>query len=176
MHITLDEEQWESGTHLTLGDVLAEVSERAHAQARLVTSLRLDQRPITDRDLDPLFLAEPVSRFAQLAAQSQSMPAIIESAQSSIWQFGEELRAEGRALAAPLRFTAESLSPLDLWLGKLADYLELVEGTPGASTDSSSRGLLPWIKELLDARAARDGVRMADLLEYEILPGLESKP
>lgn len=176
MHITLDEEQWESGTHLTLGDVLAEVSERAHAQARLVTSLRLDQRPITDRDLDPLFLAEPVSRFAQLAAQSQSMPAIIESAQSSILKFGEELRTEGRAVAAPLRYSAESLSPLDLWLGKLADYLELVEGKPGASPDGAPRAVLPWIKELLDARAARDGVRMADILEYEVLPVLEFKP
>jgi hypothetical protein len=176
MHITLDDQQWESGTHITLGDVLAEVSERAHARARLVTCLQLDQRTITDRDLDPLFLAEPVSRFRQLAAQSQSMPAILEAAQSSVVKYGEELRAEGRALTAPLRFNADSLPTLDLWLGKLADYLELVEGKPGAATEPCPPGVLSWVKELLDARADRDRVRMADILEYEILPALESRP
>jgi len=176
MHISLDDQQWESGTHATLGDVLAEVSERAQAQARLVTSLRVDQRTITDRDLDQLLLAEPASRFAQLAAHSQSMPAIFEAAQSSVLRYGEELRTEGRALTAPLRFNVESLSTLDLWLGKLADYLELVEGKPGVAGDRSPDGVLPWVQQLLDARADRDGVRMADLLEYEILPALEAKP
>jgi hypothetical protein len=32
--------------------------------------------------------------------------------------------------------------------------------------------LLPWIQELLDARSCADPVRMADVLEYELLPRL----
>lgn len=177
MHVTLDQEQWEAGAHVTLGDVLAEVSERAHAHARLVTSLRLDQRTITDRDLDPVFLAEPAARFAQLTALSQSMHAILLSAQPSIQRYGDELRTEGKALVPPLRFGPQALSSLDAWLGKLADYLELVEGNhAGAPTDCATGGLMPWVRQLLDARAGRDFVHMADLLEYEILPRLGPQP
>lgn len=170
MQVMLDQEQWEAGAHLTVGDVLAEISERAHAQARIVTSLRLDERRITDRDLDPLFLAEPTAQFTHLTAMSQSMPAIMQSAQPSITQYGEELRKEGSALAGPLRFGRQTLSSLDSWLGKLADYLELMEGNHTAG------GLTPWVGQLLDARSACDSIRMADLLEYEILPRLEPEP
>ena len=55
---------------LTMEDVLTEVSEQAQASARIVTKLQLDQRMITDRDLDPAFLAESVVRFRQLTAVS----------------------------------------------------------------------------------------------------------
>ncbi len=36
----------------------------------------------------------------------------------------------------------------------------------------SSATLLPWIQELLGARSSADPVRVADLLEYELLPRL----
>ena len=65
----------------------------------------------------------------------------------------------------------ERLASLDAWLGKLADYIELVES--GRRTAPSSKALTPWVQELLEARAERDVVRLADLLEYELIPRLE---
>lgn len=177
MHVTLDQEQWEAGAAVTVGEVLADVSERAHARARIVTSLRLDQRAITDRDLDQAFLAEPAARFARLAAESQSMQAILQAAQPSLRKYADTLRAEGTALLQPLRFGPPSLGGLDAWLGKLADYLEWVEGvhaTPAAGIGPDA--LSAWVRQLLEARTARDTVRMADLLEYEILPRVGAQP
>jgi hypothetical protein len=171
MHVTLDQERWEVGAPLTVGEVLADVSERAHARARIVTSLRLDHRTITDRDLDHAFLSEPASRFAQLTAVSQSMQAVLEAAQPSVKKYAEALRGEGTGLIHPLRFGQSSLGSLDAWLGKLADYLESVEGAHAPSLGlDGAQALSPWVRQLLDARAVRDTIRMADLLEYEILP------
>ncbi|MDQ1291987.1 MAG: hypothetical protein QG615_1797, partial [Nitrospirota bacterium] len=59
MHVTLDQDHWEVADAMTLGEVLAVISEKSHARARLITSLTVDQRTITDRDLDPAFLGEP---------------------------------------------------------------------------------------------------------------------
>jgi hypothetical protein len=68
------------------------------------------------------------------------------------------------------------MGALDLWLGKLADYLELVEGGQASRrTGESERPLSAWVRELLDARHGRDIVLMADLLEYEILPRLQGQ-
>jgi hypothetical protein len=64
---------------------------------------------------------------------------------------------------------------LDLWLGKLADYLELVEGDRiSRRKGEDERPLSAWVRELLTARNGRDIVLMADLLEFEILPRLQS--
>jgi hypothetical protein len=65
-------------------------------------------------------------------------------------------------------------SALDRWFGQLADYVELLQA---AGQDSYAFGDLQtissWIQELLDARSIQDPVRMADILEFEILPHLE---
>lgn len=174
MQIMLDQEQWEVDAPLTMEQVLTEVSERAHARTRIITRLQLDQRTITDRDLDPVFLAESVVRFRQLTAVSQPMPELIRAAEGSIRKYAETLRTEGTALLSTLRFRPWPLSGLDAWLGQLADYLEFVDGT-SATMEAGTGGsaLAPWVQQLLEARAARDLVRVADLLEYEILPRLD---
>jgi len=174
MQIMLDQDHWEVDAPLTMEQVLMEVSERAHARARIVTKLQLDQRRITDRDLDPAFLAESVVRFQQLTAVSQPMPELIQAAEGSIRKYAETLRTEGRALLSPLRFGPLRLSSLDAWLGQLADYLEFVDGASAAmEAGTGASTVTPWVQQLLEARAARDLVRVADLLEYEILPRLE---
>lgn len=173
MQIMLDQDHWEVKAPLTMEHVLTEVSERAHARARIVTKLQLDQRTITDRDLDPAFLAESVVRFRQLTAVSQPMPELIQAAEGSIRKYGETLRTEGAALLSPLRFGPWPLSALDAWLGQLADYIEFVDSTSATmETGTGGSDVAPWVQQLLEARAARDLVRIADLLEYEIFPRL----
>ncbi|MBX3330744.1 MAG: hypothetical protein KF722_10110 [Nitrospira sp.] len=176
MQITLDQDHWEVDAPLTMEHVLTEVSERAHARARIVTKLQLDHRPITDRDLDPAFLAESVVCFRQLTAVSQPMPELIRAAEGSMKKYAETLRTDGAALLSPLRFGPLPLSVLDSWLGQLADYLEFVDGasaTIQAGTGAST--LAPWVQQLLEARVARDQIGLADLLEYEILPRLDAQ-
>ena len=173
MRVTLDQEQWEAGVGATLGDVLAEVSERAQAQSRIVTSLRLDQRVITDRDLDPEFLCKASGKFSRLTAISQSIQVLMESARQSAARYAHDLRAEGHTIASAFRTGRSQMGALDLWLGKLADYLELMEGgRTSRCKGEDERPLSGWVQELLDARTRQDRVLMADLLEYEILPRL----
>lgn len=174
MQITLDHDHWNVDAPLTMEQVLTDVSERAHARARIITKLHLDQRMITDRDLDPVFLAESVTQFTQLTAVSQAMSELIGAAEESVKKYAATLRAEGTALLSPLRFGPWPLSALDAWLGRLADYLEFAASA--SSTMPAGNGVSPmasWVQQLVEARAAKDVVRMADLLEYEILPRLD---
>ncbi|BCA54773.1 hypothetical protein W02_19130 [Nitrospira sp. KM1] len=174
MHVTLDQEQWEVTGTTTLGEVLADVSERAHARARIVTSLIVDQRNITDRDLDPGFLAEQAIQYSRLTAVSQSRGDIVQSARPSISRFSASIRAEGISLVDSLRSGRHTLNSLDLWLGTLADYLECLQTTDGTGqTHGAGQTLATSVRELLKAREAGDSVLMADVLEYEILPRLE---
>lgn len=175
MQVTLDHEQWEVGTGTTLGEVFADISERAHARARIVTSLAVDHRIITDRDIDVGLLAESAARFSRLTATSHSVQEIMRMAQDSAHRYAKVLCAEGLPLVHAFRSGEPQVNALDLWLGKLADYLETMEGhreTP--QSVEAVRPLSSWVQELLDARSARDPVLMADLLEYEILPRLEA--
>lgn len=174
MQITLDQDHWEVDAPLTMEQVLMEVSERAHAKARVVTKLQLDHRMITDRDLDPAFLAESVERFHQMMAVSQPMSELIRAAEGSMRKYVETLRTDGAGLLSPLRFGPLPLSALDAWLGQLADYLEFVDGTSATmEAGTGASAMVSWVQQLLEARAARDLVRVADLLEYEILPRLD---
>jgi len=175
MHITLDQDQWEAATGATLGDVLADVSERAQARSRIITSLSVDHRTITDRDIDATLLAESTARFTRLTATSRSMQDIVQSARDSIRRYAELMRTEGIPLVNAFRLGPQNMDGLDRWLGKLADYLELAELDCDQSRSAdANRSLISWVQELLDARMVRDTVRMADLLEYEILPRLEA--
>jgi hypothetical protein len=175
MQITLDQDHWKVDAPLTMENVLTEVSERAHARSRIVTKLQLDQRTITDRDLDPAFLAESVARFQQLMAVSQPMSELIRAAEGSMKKYAETLSTEGAALLSPLRFGSLPLSALDAWLGQLADYLEFVDGASSAmQVGTGVSAMAPWVQQFLEARAARDQVRLADLLEYEIFPRLDA--
>jgi len=177
MRVTLDQDQWEAGAAATLGEVLAEVSDRAQAKLRIVTSLQLDHRAISDRDLDIGFLGEPAKKYSMLTAVSISKQEIVRSAKHSAERYAHVLHEEGNALAGSFRSGQFQVARLDLWLGKLADYLELVEGTGTAFNDGQdAKPFSAWVRDLLDARAGQDIVMMADLLEYEILPRLEPQP
>jgi hypothetical protein len=60
MNIKLDNDQWQAANSTTLGEILADLSERAHAKLRIVTTVTLDRRRITDRDIDPTLLQESI--------------------------------------------------------------------------------------------------------------------
>lgn len=171
MHVTLDQDQWEVVNTISLGEVLADLSEKAHARSRLITSLTLDQRTITDRDLDPAFLGEPIGQYGRIQATSQTMEEVMRGATSTIHQYTALLRQEAQELATQIRLGEERLTSLDAWLGKLADCLELLESKEAPLPPD--RAMTPWVQALLEARAERDLVRVADLLEYELAPRLE---
>lgn len=176
MRVTLDQDQWETGAAMTLGEVLSEVSDRAQAKSRIVTSLQLDHRAISDRDLDIGLLGEPAKKYSMLTAVSISRQEIVHSAKRSAERYAHVLHEEGSALAGSFRTGQFQVAKLDLWLGKLADYLELVEGAGTAFNGGrDAKPFSAWVRDLLDARAGQDIVMMADLLEYEILPRLESR-
>jgi hypothetical protein len=45
----------------------------------------------------------------------------------------------------------------------------------GGQAGGDLKALSSWIQELLDARSMQDPVRMADILEFEVLPYLASR-
>lgn len=173
MNVKLDDEQWQAATHATVGDVLADLSERAHAKSRIVTTLTLDQCRITDRDIDQRFLQESTARYSDLIATSATQHDILNAARGSIERYQTLVVQEGAVLVNQFRMGMEDVAALDLWLGKVADMLELMEnGGFNQVPDHQAQSTAVWIEELLEARSLRDLVRMADLLEYEIVPRL----
>jgi len=175
MNIKLDDEQWQAATHATVGEILADLSERAHAKSRIVTTLILDQRRITDRDIDQRFLLESTAQYRDLIATSATQRDILDAARGSIERYRALVIQEGTALVTQFRMGREDLATLDLWLGKVADMLELMEnGGFNEVPDRQAQSTAVWIEELLTARSLRDLVRMADLLEYEIVPRLSA--
>ena len=173
MHITLDGEQWQLPDDILLMDALAAISDKAHAQHRIVTSLTIGGKEISDRDLAPAFLNQSGKSLGTVEAVSQSLHAIITDAKEAIHRFAAQLQTDGRLLLAPLRSGTGQVGAIDAWLGRLADYTEMLEaGRIQGVAGLSSTLLLPWIQELLEARSCADPVRVADLLEYELLPRL----
>jgi hypothetical protein len=173
MHITLDEEQWQLPDDISLMEALASVSDKAHAKHRLVTSLTIGGKTISDRDLAPAWLAQKANSLGPVLATSQSLHSIITEAKRAIERFAIQLRADGESLLTSLRSGTGPVGSIDAWLGRLADYTEMLEAgrTQGVSGLCSSM-LLPWIQQVLEARSSADSVRVADLLEYELLPRL----
>ena len=175
MNIKLDDEQWQAATNTTVGEILADLSERAHAKSRIVTTLILDQRRITDRDIDQRFLLESTAQYRDLIATSATQRDILDTSRGSIERYRALVIQEGTALVTHFRMGREDLATLDLWLGKVADMLELMEnGGFNEAPDRQAQSTAVWIEELLTARSLRDLVRMADLLEYEIVPRLSA--
>ncbi|MBK9305817.1 MAG: hypothetical protein IPM58_01690 [Nitrospira sp.] len=176
MQIKLDNDQWVAPTDASLEEVFAELSERAHAKARIVTTMMLDRRRLTDRDLEPGLLKESSAKFGNLVATSRTQEEIIHDARGAIRRYRELVVQEGSSLACQLRLGKQELPSLDRWLGKVADLLELTGNQASdPEADSMVGDKAKWIEELLAARQLSDTVRMADLLEYEILPRLSSE-
>ncbi len=171
MQVTLNEERWNVSDETTLMEVLAEVSERARARQHLVTTLHVGERPITDRELQPLYLGKAMKEVGAVRAVSQPLTAVYSSVRETARRLGVQLREEGAELFAQARAGRHDARILDAWIGRMADYVEGASvgmGTP----DAPGRDLAPWIEELLQARMRQDAVRMADVLQYEVLPRL----
>jgi hypothetical protein len=175
MRITLDHDQWDISDDQLVSEVLTQVSDRAFARHRLVTSLKFGGRSITDRDLQPMLLNKRLNEVGPVEACSQNIPEIMTNAAPAITRFALTLRTEAQGFLIPLRTSGIIPSALDRWFGQLADYVELLQSAgQGSPSGGNLRGLSSWIQELLDARSIQDPVRMADILEFEVLPYLAS--
>ena len=153
-----------------------QVSDRAHVQHRLVTSLRLGGHPITDRDLQPMLLSKRIKEVGPIDACSQDIPEIMTNAAPAITRFASTLKTDAQGFLTPLRMSGIIPSALDRWFGQLADYVEILQaGGQGNQAGGDLQALSSWIQELLDARSIQDPVRMADILEFEVLPYLASR-
>ena len=176
MRITLDHDQWDASDDQSVGEVLTQISDCAYARHRLVTSLKLGGRSITDRDLYPMLLGKLLKEVGPIDACSQNIPEIVTNATPAITRFASTLKAEAEGFLTPLRMNGIIPSALDRWFGQLADYMECLQA---AGQSSPARGdlqaLSSWIQELLDARSIQDSVRLADILEFEILPHLDRR-
>jgi hypothetical protein len=176
MRITLDHDQWDVSDDQVVSEVLTQVSDRAYARNRLVTSLKLGGRPITDRDLQPMLLSKLLKEVGPIDACSQNIPEIMTNAAPTIARFASTLKAEAQGFLTPLRMSGIIPSGLDRWFGQLADYVELLQAAGrGSSAGGDLQALSSWIQELLDARSMQDSVRMADILEFEVIPHLASE-
>ena len=175
MRITLDQDQWDVSDDQPVSEVLTLVSDRAYARHRLVTSLKLGGRPITDRDLQPLLLSKLLKEVGPVEACSQNIPEIMTDAAPAIARFASTLKAEAQGFLTPLRTSGIIPSALDRWFGELADYVELLQAAgQGSPARGDLQAVSSWIQELLEARSFQDPVRMADILEFEVLPYLAS--
>ena len=175
MRITLDQDQWDVSDDQPVSEVLTLVSDRAYARHRLVISLKLGGRPITDRDLQPLLLSKLLKEVGPVEACSQNIPEIMTNAAPAITRFASTLNAEAQGFLTPLRATGIIPSALDRWFGELADYVELLQAAgQGSPARGDLQAVSSWIQELLEARSFQDPVRMADILEFEVLPYLAS--
>jgi hypothetical protein len=175
MRITLDQDQWDVSDDQRVSEVLTEVSDRAHAKRRLVTSLKLGGHPITDRDIQPSLLNKLLRDVGPVEASSQNIPEIVRNAAPTITRFATALQAEARGFLLPLRVSGIIPSSLDRWFGQLADYVELLQaGAQSGPAQGDLQAVSFWVQELLEARSIQDPVRIADILEFEALPCLGS--
>jgi hypothetical protein len=173
MQVTLDDEQWTVNDDISLMEILALLSDRAHAKQRLVTSLQVGDHRLTDRDLTRSLLSKVGAEIGDVRASTKSMEQVIDGADETIQRYAAVLKADGTILLNGFRAGQTPGGTLDAWLGRLADYLECLETQRSHSpTGHSIQPVAPWVAHLLDARNRGDWVGLADLLEYEILTRL----
>ena len=174
MLVQLDEDSWEVSDTDRLEDVLANLSDRAHAQGRLVTELTVGNRSMTDRELVPPTLSKVASSFGSIAAKSEQIKSIIQQSSDTAKKFGQELRSQAQDAMKNFRQGRGVMRQLDQWFGQIADYLEWVQNQQSVSggQPKEPQDLSYWVNELVNARKNLDEVRIADLLEYELIPRL----
>ncbi|GJL66064.1 MAG: hypothetical protein NPIRA05_10350 [Nitrospirales bacterium] len=177
MQVQLDEEVWEMADTAKLEEVIARVSDAAHARGCLVTNLTVGERAFTDRDLVPSILSQEAGSLGNVVATSQPLQAIVESGALSAQEYGVGLRADAEQLIQAFRRGEKRLRQLDDWFGRLADYVEWVELARAVGTaDGQPDSMVAWLQEVLAARERADLVGIADLLEYEVVPRLPHNP
>lgn len=172
MLVQLDEETWEVNNTVRLEEVLANLNDRAEAQGRLVTQLLVGNRPMTDRELVPPTLSQMASSFGSIVAQSERMESLVQQSEKTGKQFGQQLRSHAQEVLVDFRQGRGSMRQLDQWFGQVADYLEwtaILQSMVGSPSNDSNH-LSGWVHELVTARQNLDNVRVADMLEYEVIP------
>jgi len=174
MLVQLDEETWEVSDTVRLEEVLANLSDRAQSQGRLVTELNVGNRPMTDRELVPPTLAKVASTFGSIAAKSERVESIVQHSGESGKKFGQQLRSQAQRVMEDFRQGRGVMRQLDQWFGQIADYLEWVQiqQSVNGSQPNDPQGLAYWVKKLMIARQSSDEVMVADMLEYEVIPRL----
>ncbi|MGD9849845.1 MAG: hypothetical protein AB7T38_01125 [Nitrospirales bacterium] len=171
MRVQLDHDTWEMEDSARLEEVLADLSDRAQAKGRLVTKLTVANRTLTDRELIPHTLSQPAKLFDPIQALSERVDILVQQSERTAKKFVKQINQEAQELAEGFRMGRPSHAALDRWFGQMADYLEWghIHAKLGLSGGYASN-LKGWIEELLSARSRRDDVRIADILEYEIIP------
>jgi len=176
MQVQLDEDIWEMNDSLRLEEVLADVSDRAQAKGRLVTELKVGHQRMTDRELIPPTLAQLAGSFGSITAKSEQIESIVQNSEETAKKFEQQLMQQAQDFVNEFRRGQGVLQKLDQWFGQMADYLEWGQihqaVGPMNPQQTGQQGLVRWIDELMTARKQGDEVRVADLLEYEILPRL----
>jgi hypothetical protein len=171
MRVSLNTEQWTVRDDTSLLEVLADISNKARGRGHIVTALKIGGRPHTDRDLIPSLLARAAKDSGPVEALSSATTDILLGAKEAVTKFGDHLKTEAATLTRLMRSGTVNMASVDQWLGQLAEYMEITERAqaqqvPGFHQDSLGH----WVEQLIDARAIRDLVRMADVLEYELIP------
>lgn len=173
MEVMLDDEQWTAKDDLSLMEILAEISDKAYANHRVITSLQLGSRRLTDRDLTGAMLGQVGTELGPIRAVTQSMDQVIKSADETIERYAGLLKSDGAGLVHAIRTGQFPGASLDAWLGRLADYLECVQSQRiDAELNRLTEPLTSWVARLVDVRLAGDWVGIADLMEYEIMTRL----
>ena len=103
MLVQLDETTWEVSDTLRLDEVLANVSDRAEAQGRLVTQLMIGNRAMTDRDLVPPTLSQVASSFGSIEAKSERMESLIQHSANTGKKYGQQIRSQAQSLVEDFR-------------------------------------------------------------------------
>ncbi len=174
MLVQLDEEKWEVSDTVRLEEVLANLSDRAESQGRLVTQLLVGNRLMTDRELVPPTLSQIASSFGSIAAKSERMENIVTKSKETGKRFGQQLRSHAQQVLLDCRQNRGGLRQLDQWFGEVADYLEWfqIQQSVVGHESNELQNLSHWVNELIVARQNKDEVRVADMLEYEVIPRL----
>ncbi len=173
MQVQLDEEVWEMEDTVKLEEVIARVSDAAYARGCLVTNLKVGQRSFTDRDLVPAVLSQEAGPMGNVLATSQPLQSIVDGGAKSAQEFGAGLKSDGENLVRAFRRGEKRLRQLDEWFGRLADYVEWAELAKSVGAcHSPSNSMVSWLQDIITARERGDLVRIADLLEFEIVPRL----
>ena len=177
MQVQLDEEIWEMNDNMRLEEVLANLSDRAQAKGRLVTQLTVGNKKMTDRELVFPTLSQVAGTFGSIAAKSEALEHIVQHSSETAKNFGQQLHHQAQDLVSDFRQGRGVLRVLDQWFGQIADYLEWEQIHQSVETDKpdTSEGLWYWVNELMNARTGQDKVRIADILEYEVIPRLSGQ-
>ncbi|WP_447968265.1 hypothetical protein [Nitrospira sp. M1] len=177
MQVQLDEEVWEMADTAKLEDVIARVSDTAHARGCLVTNLQVGSRSLTDRDLVPSILSQVAGPLGNVVATSQPLQSIVESSASSAEEYGRGLKVDAEKLVQAFRRGEKRFRQLDDWFGRLADYVEWVELARAVEdADVQSPSMVSWVQKVVAARERSDMIEIADLLEFEVMPRLPKAP